>query len=368
MKKGLLGSTALVAATALAAGAAQAQEVKFSGFINFQAYVVDQDLPPTLGGVDVQQGSVHFGVDDAELHINVSGTADNGLEYGAKIEMEAVQSGTNNVDEARIQLGGTWGTLQFGDEDGAEDTMNYGGENVMGATGGFDGDQDDWYVNIGSATSFPNIAGDSSDSTKITYYSPRFSGFQVGASYTPQWGNQGDSGAIDSIYENHFGLGANYDNSFGDVRVRASAVYSMASVSDAGEAFLTQLGTPVEDIGAYSLGAIVGFGPVEVGVNWTDNDDSGEVVGSNDESSYWNAAVGFTSGPIYASLGYMASTWEDGGTGLEDEYTHLAVSVDYTVAPGLTAYAEYSSISSEIGGVTPSNDGSGFILGMNLSF
>ena len=84
-----------------------------------------------------------FGVDESELQLNVSGTADNGLNYGFKIEINANTSDGTVADEVRLQLSGGWGTLQMGDEDGAEDIMNYGGENLMGATGGFDGDQDD---------------------------------------------------------------------------------------------------------------------------------------------------------------------------------------------------------------------------------
>ncbi len=51
--------------------------------------------------------------------------------------------------------------------------------------------------------------------------------------------------------------------------------------------------------------------------------------------------------------------------GAEDTYTHLALTVDYSVAPGLGVYAEYDSISSETGALT--NDGSVILLGANVS-
>ncbi|MCH8135941.1 MAG: hypothetical protein IIB77_08195, partial [Proteobacteria bacterium] len=77
---------------------------------------------------------------------------------------KAVRDGNESLaislaDEARIQLSGNWGTLQLGDEDGAEDSMNYGGENLMGATGGFDGDIGDVLYFAGGGVTHAISAG-----------------------------------------------------------------------------------------------------------------------------------------------------------------------------------------------------------------
>jgi len=420
MKKGLLGSTAIVGATALIAGTAGAAEAptwKLTGNVNFQFYYVDQDAvgatsggtknttngtfltkfvgpafqTATPSGFDPQDHGWYFGVDEAELQINVSGTADNGLNYGFKIELNANTTDSKAADEVRLQFSGGWGTIQMGDEDGAEDIMNYGGENLMGATGGFDGDYDDVLIRatgsalvvtdfnnptppnsfVGqlAAPSYPTIAGDTSDQTKISYFSPRFSGFQVGASLTPT-PNNGDDFKADGSWENHVGLGANYDNSFGGVRVRASGVYSTASS--------TIVGT--EDISAWSIGGIVGFGPVQIGANYTDNGDSGTVTIpglSSPETSYWNVAASFETGPIYLSAGYMASTLEGPSFG-DSTFEVISLTADYSVAPGLGVYAEFDLISDEMAGgnfpiaiptgVSLSNDATIFIAGANVSF
>ncbi|MCK4866410.1 MAG: porin, partial [Alphaproteobacteria bacterium] len=177
MKKGLLGGTALAGAAGLVAGIAGAAEAptwKLTGNANFQFYWVDQDASGVgstwgvgtggdgtwagiydatdetdnnlslfvVGTDDPQDHDWYFGVDEAELQLNVSGAADNGLNYGFKIEINANTIDETVVDEVRLQFSGGWGTVQMGDEDGAEDIMNYGGEDLMGATGGFDGDQD----------------------------------------------------------------------------------------------------------------------------------------------------------------------------------------------------------------------------------
>ncbi len=398
MKKGLLGSTALVGAAALitgAAGAAEAPTWKLTGNANFQFYYVDQDLDafsngtstvivnaPTKGytvPLGIQDHGWYFGVDEAELQLNVSGTADNGLTYGFKIELNANTTDGSVADEVRLQLSGAWGTLQMGDEDGAEDIMNYGGETLMGATGGFDGDFDDVLLRTTKLTktgtlggtdvtiavqplSYPTIAGDTGDATKISYFSPRFSGFQVGASLTPT-PNNGDDFKSDGLFENHIGLGANYDNSFGDLRIRASAVYSTAS---------SVYGTALEDISAWSVGGIVGWGPVSIGANYTDNGDSGLLVGDGMDSSYWNVAASFETGPLYLSAGYMASTLDLGNAvPAESTLETIALTADYTMAPGLGVYAEIDLISDEpVDGQLPvlTNDATIFIMGANVSF
>ena len=394
MKKGLLGSTALIGATALMAGAAGAAEAptwKLTGNANFQIYNIDQNFlaftsatgtisgfPATLVTATIlpvasgqhQDHGWYFGVDEAELQLNVSGTADNGLSYGFKIEINANTTDGAVADEARLELSGSWGTLQLGDEDGAEDIMNYGGEDLMGATGGFDGDFDDVLIRVrrviggvdamGIAPSYPTIAGDTGDATKVTYYSPRFSGFQVGASVTPQPSLAGDNFKMDSgLFEDHYGIGANYDNSFGDLRIRASAVYSAASSTITG----------VEDISAWSVGGIVGFGAFSVGANYTDNGDSVSVWGPNVESSYWDVAASFETGPIYLSAGYFASerTISNDGAPGDSTFTTVSLTADYSVAPGLGVYAEIDLIEDEYFGIF-TNDATVLIMGANVSF
>ncbi|MBE9556630.1 MAG: porin [Proteobacteria bacterium] len=384
-----------------------------TGNANFQFYYVDQDFNTSVdasswsnspadigswavyatdGNPGLQDHGWYFGVDEAELQLNVSGAADNGLNYGFKIELNANTTDNAMADEVRLQLSGGWGTLQLGDEDGAEDVMNYGGENLMGATGGFDGDYDDVLfrnfetyngVEQMAAPSYPTIVGDTSDATKVSYFSPRFSGFQVGASLTPT-PQSGDGFKSDKAWENHIGIGANYDNTFGDLRIRASAVYSGASSTTSPNTdFL------LNDISAWSVGGIVNWGAFGLGANYTDNGDSGMWDLSNEgrtsESSYWNVAASFETGPLYFSAGYMSSVRDYSGTdpyyvaAPDSTFENIALTVDYTMAPGLGIYAEVDLISDEFigggavcednwGGINCSNDATILIMGANVSF
>jgi hypothetical protein len=366
MKKGLLGTTALVGATALLAGAAGAAEkptAAISGGTNFQFYYVDSDMTgaittsltgtapfstATTGG-DWQSHGWYFGVDSTEIVFNVSGTADNGLNYGYKVEIDVGQGNTNNADENRIQLSGSWGTLQLGDEDGAEDIMNYGGESLMSGTGGFDGDMGD----VLQFTAGPTIAGDSSDATKISYFSPRMSGLQVGASLTPVLKMEGNAFKKDGKFENHIGVGVNYNGSFGDVTIKASGVYAMASLTGGGT---------TNDISAYSLGGIVGFGPFSIGGAWADNGDSG--IAGTTESGYYNVAARFESGPFSVSAGYHVYTIEMAGGDIE--LKTISVGGDYSVAPGLSVYANLDLL--DVEGAFKDPASTVFIAGASVSF
>ena len=68
--------------------------------------------------------------------------------------------------------------------------MTYSGEKALSGTGGFDGGAT---KNVNVADDFgaptgPSTEGATGDDSKITYYTPDLSGFQLGVSYTPREG------------------------------------------------------------------------------------------------------------------------------------------------------------------------------------
>jgi predicted porin len=111
--------------------------------------------------------------------------------------------------------------------------------------------------------------------------------------------------------ENNIGIGANYDNTFGDLRVRGSAIYVSADSVHT---------TNTSDVSAWSVGGIVGFGPFSVGANYTDNGDSAMWNEEDNpgwwsqDSSYWNVAASFETGPMGFSAGSFVGTAEYQGS------------------------------------------------------
>jgi len=226
IKKLLLGTSALLGAGLLAtASPASAQQgptvspggklnVSVSGFARF--LWVAGDVKERFGG---KQSSSDFR-NDTEVHIIARGKDEStGIEYGATVEFEADTNQKDNTDETWIFVKGAFGEFRFGDEDGASDLMKLGAFTIAAGTGGIDG-----------AVNLPRlVAGENtSDATKIIYFTPRIAGFQAGVSYTPQADSNGDNLAVTGINvdtaKNVVEAGLNYVGNFGDVGIRAGVI------------------------------------------------------------------------------------------------------------------------------------------------
>ena len=169
---------------------------------------------------------------DTEVHVLARGKSEQtGLEYGGTIEFEADTNSTFNTDESWVYLRGGWGELRMGDEDGAVDNSIIGGQTIAAGTGGIDGSS---FVVAGIAGEgvFPT---ETSDQTKIRYYTPSFGGFSLGVSYTPtsegidSGANNGDfiankDGALAMDAQDTIEGAIVYDGDFGGVGLKASVV------------------------------------------------------------------------------------------------------------------------------------------------
>jgi len=355
MKKQLLLSTAIAGAGLVLFGApafagnasASKTELTIGGSLDFQVGIGNDDT-------DLVNSRGYDFVTDTEIHFDFRGMADNGLTYGARIELEADTSATGNADEGNIYLFGDFGRLEFGDQDGAEDQMIYDAGRAMSGVGGIDGDVDRWFVNTSVATSFPDII-DSSDATKITYYTPRFSGIQAGVSFTPDLSSGGLNVANENLnsFENHIGVGLNYTGMFGGASVSVGGVYSRADFDPAP-------GFTTDDISAFAIGTSVEIAGFTIAGSYGDNGDSGPL----DDNWFWDIGVGYGMGPWSVSAGYLSSEAKvDGAGNPDEEFQNIAVSAGYQVAPGLYTYADLMFVESDDGtAVSPGNDNNATIL------
>ena len=196
MKKVLFATTALVAS----AGIASAQGVALSGGAEIGIY---------QGKV----GDIEFW-HDIDVKFTLSGETDNGLTFGATIDLDEVSAGISAAaNPSSVFLSGNFGTLTMGDTDGAFD----------------------WAlreVGIGSA-----IADD----------------------HTTHSGFSGNS-AYDGAYDGQI---ARYDYSFGDFGIAVSAELDDTGVGDPG----FQIGAKwAGDVGGVRLGVGIGYGSADIGV------------------------------------------------------------------------------------------------------
>jgi hypothetical protein len=368
MKRILLTGTAL-ASSMLFASVAQAQlTVSLGGYTEFFAGFYDDDLP--------NRTHREFEL-ETEIVVRADGKADNGLLYGAKIELQnsTPDSGTGvGTDEASVYLGGTWGRLELGDFDGAADTMKIYAP-VVGIEQ-LDGDYTD-FANV--APAFGIHIPNSGDATKVMYLTPRFAGFQAGVSYTPESGSEAqDVVRFDDTvgYKDWIEGGVNYTGEFSGFSVALGATISNASGKDgtttANGGVITPA-APVEDFTAWNVGAQVGFGGFLVGGGYVDADDFNTPVGSTGtDQSVWHAGVSYTAGPVAVGASYMDAEGFKGDGTYNSDYKAYALGAAYTIAPGLVVQSDFIYFE-EDNRATPttatiSNEGYVFILGTRLDF
>jgi predicted porin len=361
MKK-ILFTSALVGSVVLAGSAmAAAPQVKLGGHISFEAAHTDQDND--TGVRDIRSRN------NTEVHINVEGKADSGLIYGATIELEADVNAADdneglNADKTFIYLQDDFGRVELGANGDAAAALGVSAASVARATGGIDGSAV-YYINttgIGSGTFIlaPDLptadaAGVIEDANKITYYSPRFSGLQLGVSFTPDQGDVGTASGFSTDadannYENVFNLGVNYTADYEGVAVEASATGEFGENETAAR----------EDLSAWALGLKLGYENFSIAGSYADWDESNQTVGSNQDSDLWSIGAAYEQGPAAVSVTYLDSEFG------ANEYTHLSIGADYQLAAGLVPFVEVNFFDLESG--TTSNDGTVVLVGTHLDF
>lgn len=387
MKKLLLGSTALVGASFAATAALAAPEVRLGGYLDFQAGASSQDIDNfgPAPGVPTVTNDRGFGfLTDTELLIRVSDKLDNGLAWSVKIELEAdadtVNPGSNdNADEVSLVFSGSWGQLTLGNEDGPVDAKNYIGDAAItgiGVTGarGFRR-----WTNTRSFTNAMWVAGvdpqNTSDATKIMYYTPTIAGFQFGVSYSASNGDNGSSRASDGststdAFENWWELGASYDVKVSDDLALGFTV--AGSLADASNTSTT------EDIRAWLVSAKAEFGGFTVSVGYAEDGDSGQLKSlTNKDVSGYAAAVKYTTGPYQVGFGYMhnqqgANAGNGAAVSNTAEYSTdtFTLGAQYTLGAGLVVYADTWYYTSDSDGVRTSseNDAIGILIGTRATF
>ncbi len=378
MKKTLLASSALVAASLLAApamagtvGSKDSMAVKVSGTLWFAVQIVDEDLSAGQG-----QG-YGFKINETEVHVGASATADNGIKYGVNIELNAGGSDATAADEAYAFIDSdVWGRLELGDNDDVSNRMMLGSWNAHKGLGGPFGGLGmllSGWEGLGAATIMSRADWQpltSTDDTKASYFSPRFSGFQVGASLTPDTGVS--SGAVASLvdtdndadYNNVMGLAANYVGKFDDVGVGLSVVYETGDDNN----IIGGNSVQIEDLEILGVGGHVKVAGFTIGAHYRDYNNTNltqaAVAAGASAGDQWSVGLGYQAGPWGVSVWYLDAERNAATSAVTTEVTRMGLGAGYTVAPGwlLRADLEFLSHDAIAGVATTDNDGRGFLL------
>jgi len=342
MKKVLLGTSTLVGAGLVAsasihpAAAADAIKLSVGGFFK-TAYMVnfDDDGEGELGNERNTDGFFS----DSEIYFRGSTVLDNGLEVGARVELEG-EDDSDQIDEAWIFFSGGFGEIHIGSEDEAL------ANNCIlppGGTGNFSAfSPNQWGANTLTSNTACTGVDDRGDAQKILYVTPSFAGFQVGLSYTP---NGGDERHVD-VGGPHLGMPVNVD---GESRHNLSiyATYSYegdgwgltwgGGASFEGHVEQTDGDSDREESDFYQTGLNLSFGNFAVG---------GVFEYFNDVLDQGPNDINFWVGGVGASYSMDAWTWgvqyshqdrENDGSASADEFTQdrVVLTTNYAMGPGI---------------------------------
>lgn len=366
MKKHLLGTTALVAAgmfamvdTAYAQAKVEPVKVTVGGYFGEFVTYTDQDDFPNITGVAGDKGRFTQ-LDqwsDKEIHFNGRTVLDNGMTVGFRLELEG-NTESDQIDETFMFLEGRFGRMELGSTNNAHYKMHYKSPDAH-SRGWASGEGNIANV-VFNPTGSPyndstlnntNPRFRDNDSEKISYFTPRFEGFQLGASYIPNSSqdNNGTPEFASTAYSRGWAVGANFVRSFGAFDVAASAGYFTWQGPDTG------VGTSNPDPDVYSFGLQVGFAGFRVGGAYGKINDgrtggagtaAASTAGSGafrTEGRAWEAGVMYSFGPAAVSLNYFNGRNDDNAvtatTDAEDKFSAIALSGRYSIGPGVSLEA-----------------------------
>jgi outer membrane protein OmpU len=262
LKKHLLTTTALAAAGMLAATGAYAQAKKptlsLGGWGEGIVVIANEDDSTTQKvGVDVQH--------EAEIHFKGSATLDNGIKIATRVELEGNVSSGDQIDESYVTVTGSFGQIRLGADDNAPAAVLDGyGSGATGVANHIVKDSNDVATRPSGHEANFNVREISytGDAEKITYFTPRISGFRAGFSWEPS-SEEDANNSLSPRTGRHDGWSAavEYTGKFSGVGLSVAAGY----VSIAGGTTDTEDNRPeawnvgaTVDVGAFTVSALYG--------------------------------------------------------------------------------------------------------------
>ena len=178
--------------------------------------------------VDVRDGTAQQS--DSEIYFKGKLESDSGLTFSVKVELEGNNQpkdgySTGVIDESQLTIGGEFGQVVLGAEDPAS-TLTHHGSLDVGITLNC-GDTHKWIdadvLGGCSHNGFGTYGHGHGDKNSISYYTPRVSGVQFGATYIPDV--KQETNALAANANNDTGawsVGGNYVGEFGGANVAFS--------------------------------------------------------------------------------------------------------------------------------------------------
>jgi hypothetical protein len=340
MKKILFASSALAAVAF--AGSAQASDkiqLQLGGYMEQWAGFSDEDNTATAGRNNAFQS-------DTEVYFRGSTTLDNGIEVGAKIELEGETSG-DQIDEQYLFVNGGFGRIEMGKNDSAADAMGVTAP-AVGPVGVNDGDMQNW-ANVDLIDTVPS----SGDQKRVTYYTPVFGGFRAGVSYADMDNSTNDAETV-ANGENVLSAGLEYKGDFDGFSLGLSAE-----------------GENNNEGNWYGAGVNVGFGNFTVGGSYGHTEDDYGLNSTGQDLDAFDIGVSYAMDAAAVSLSYGYEEVDNSG-----DISTVDLGMAYTLGAGVTWKSSVywfdqeadSTNNSATSGISGDNDGYGVVTGLRLDF
>jgi len=359
MKKELLIATAVVGTMGVIANSAQAASATFSGHTRAGVKGVDKDS--TTDSYSATQVS--------SFSVSLSETTDSGIK---------ISTGFDLTDESDGATDPSGLTLTF--TDGSKLDLIEAG-NAIGTH----------IASVPSASGEQGVTGDSNNlaPTGITYANASDTvGFEwhsaadafgvdgLKAGISASINDDAASTTTTSAVENSFSIGLNYVTTAGDTTVTIGGGYVAASDTNisASKDKAAQTAIAISAVtGDLTVG--VGFGTGDyVASNATTDATAARLAADIDDVSVMTAGAKYVSGDMTFAVGIVDGEATDtalgaAASGAADSYNSASASVDYVVAPGVTATLGYTDVDTEDEGVAQSaNSGTSWYVGATVSF
>jgi hypothetical protein len=347
MRKTLLGTTALIAASVLGGEEAQAKfDVTINGVYMAIYGFIDEDDNVGEQGFRRQNQALN---QDSEIHFRFKQTFDNGITAGGRVGMKGAtnnggplvnsgSAGMDQIDEKWGYIRGGFGELRFGDDDDArrQFALRAPFATVMFMVSSVPFSLNNYQFPPGHAV-FTNSTQPwlELESAKLLYFTPEFNGFQLAASYAPdgtQDRSQAGTGGTDELqFSNAMSLAGAYKGEVGGLKVNATVGVSKA---------YSEM-SAYEDPLAIHAGLNVGIGAFTVGGSIGAGRDLTQAPGSSTwnfaaatEADTFDIGASYAMGPMTFSLGWSHGAYKqlDNNT---DTLDHVQLSAASFLGEGL---------------------------------
>jgi hypothetical protein len=380
MAVGLMAGTA-VAADKISLG--------LGGYWRAAVHVGDTNNDAATGAAGESDFRNHGFGQESEIYFSGKTTLDNGIKFGVMVQLEGETSG-DQMDNSYIWSEGAFGRVEYGETWGVSLMMSKGSVgDMLDGHGDFASQNGVVLPNGQFLDSYGGAAGMiATPEQKMSYYSPRMGGLQIGISYIPENnpGNNATGGGLNAQADGTIGselvdVAANYTTKVGTASIDAfgSVFKSKAEAAAVG-------GAAGKDVDGYSVGAQVGISGFRVGGRYTKFNDMAGVgaapiaaaAASLDRTSY-RAGVDYGMGPWRVGVMYMHMEQQVAGPGVtrsarSDEVDYTSVGGSYNLGPGIKMFGGVqfydAQDSANVANASPQTEASSTVgvIGTKLSF